>query len=642
MTRGLLLTAVAFAILGGTAAGQAASPAPIVFSADRLPSLSGEIYRVDPNGHRVDLSRSPYQDFGPVVSPDGKRVAFFSDRSRTEGVYEVGVDGRGLVRVGRSVPLGPEGITYCCTDLAWQPHGGRLAVGATDGAWIVAPGRPSVNIRASVHVGDVDGWSPDGRALAVTDYRGRTPRERVVSPLGRTLWTVRNVTFPGATWSARGLLAVATEGRAGAREPFAVYDEAGHRQFGVRFGTDAQWSPNGRRIAYVSLGSRLQVRTETGRILLRKGPADHAWFSWAGNNHVVLAGYGSCRCEVWSLDVRTGKISPASDRWNDPRSPDGSLAVLEPPSGPGFAIQVAPTAGGPPRTYLQVPGCDRGGYWRGNAWFFQFVRRRSLVYGTWCLYPTADLYSVSLGGGALDQITNLQTNHTTPALSPDGTEIAYAWAQCTGEGCDDHSYSGPVEPPEPPSGIRVVQTDGSGERVLTNPGACTYDSTPAWSPDGSTILFSESGCAKASELYTVPAVGGPIHDLGVVGSDPAWGPSRVAYVGDKSDPGLWTANPDGSNRVKVAAAGSDPAWSSDGRLAYITRTAKSTTLVVGSTQRTLGFASVSSLAWSPDGTRLVLAARATPTGPSDVYTVKPDGTGLARLTTNYDASAAGW
>jgi Tol biopolymer transport system component len=336
-------------------------------------------------------------------------------------------------------------------------------------------------------------------------------------------------------------------------------------------------------------------------------------------------------------------MSPASDRWNQPLSADGRLAVLVPTSGAGFAIQVAPTAGGSARTYAQVPGCDQGGYWRPDAWFFQFVHRRSLVYGSWCEYPTADLYAVSSGGGQVHRITNLQTNHTTPALSPDGSEIAYAWAQCTGGGCNDHSYSGPVEPPYPPSGIRVLKADGSGERILTDPGDCTYDSMPTWSPNGSTILFSESRCAKAPELFTVPAAGGPVHDLGIVGSDPAWGPSRIAYVGDaKSDPGLWTASPDGSNRVKVAAAGSDPAWSSDGRLAYIKRPAKGTALVVGSTQKTLRFASVSALAWSPDGTRLVITARATPTGPSDVYTIKPDGTGLVRLTTSYDAVGVSW
>ncbi|HKC77028.1 MAG TPA: hypothetical protein VKB70_01450, partial [Gaiellaceae bacterium] len=69
-------------------------------SANRAPSVSGEIYRVDADGRQIDLSRSPYQDTSPVVSPDGRRVAFVSDRSGAQGVYQVGIDGRGLTRLG--------------------------------------------------------------------------------------------------------------------------------------------------------------------------------------------------------------------------------------------------------------------------------------------------------------------------------------------------------------------------------------------------------------------------------------------------------------------------------------------------------------------------------------------------------------
>ena len=54
----------------------AAKPSPIVFDANRLPQYAGEIYRSDPNGTRVDLSRSPGEDFAPAVSPNGKLVAF--------------------------------------------------------------------------------------------------------------------------------------------------------------------------------------------------------------------------------------------------------------------------------------------------------------------------------------------------------------------------------------------------------------------------------------------------------------------------------------------------------------------------------------------------------------------------------------
>src|SRR5438093_10715270 len=45
-----------------------ATPSLIVFAANRAPTLMGEIYRLDPNGHRVDLSKSPYQDTSPAVS----------------------------------------------------------------------------------------------------------------------------------------------------------------------------------------------------------------------------------------------------------------------------------------------------------------------------------------------------------------------------------------------------------------------------------------------------------------------------------------------------------------------------------------------------------------------------------------------
>jgi hypothetical protein len=39
----------------------AGSATQIVFAADRRPALGGEIYRVDMDGKRVDLSRSPYR-----------------------------------------------------------------------------------------------------------------------------------------------------------------------------------------------------------------------------------------------------------------------------------------------------------------------------------------------------------------------------------------------------------------------------------------------------------------------------------------------------------------------------------------------------------------------------------------------------
>lgn len=85
--------------------------------------------------------------------------------------------------------------------------------------------------------------------------------------------------------------------------------------------------------------------------------------------------------------------------------------------------------------------------------------------------------------------------------------------------------------------------------------------------------------------------------------------------------------------MKVAAKGNQPEWSSDGRLAYRIG-GSGTTVVVGSTQVKLPFALVTSLAWSPDGTRFIVTARRKGSVVPDVYSVRTDATDPIRLTKN--------
>ena len=96
-----------------------------MFAADLRPALDGEIYRVDMNGKRVDLSRSPFADTQETVSPNGKRLAFLSVRSGSSKIYVVGTDGRRLSAVSSSLPtLRPPQI------LGWSPDSTRIAVTA--------------------------------------------------------------------------------------------------------------------------------------------------------------------------------------------------------------------------------------------------------------------------------------------------------------------------------------------------------------------------------------------------------------------------------------------------------------------------------------------------------------------------------
>jgi Tol biopolymer transport system component len=313
--------------------------------------------------------------------------------------------------------------------------------------------------------------------------------------------------------------------------------------------------------------------------------------------------------------VRTRKLWAASSQWFNPRSPDGKLAIVTPQATTSFEIGVEPAGGGPIKSYGALPACRQD---TAPVDALQFAgRSRSVVYESSCSKPYSHLYSVASDGTGLREISAIGPNAGQPALSPDRTEIAYTWAPSTGGG---------------PSGaqIRVANIDGTDARVLaTPPSNCTNDASPTWSPDGKTILYSEetTGFTAAcpgdpgSELYTVSAAGDVPHDLGVAGSYPIWGPTRIAYQ-RATDGALMTANPDG----RLAYAAFDP----------------QTNVIVGTTQVHLPFAQLTSLAWSPDGTSFVVTAAKTKTAPLDVYTVRTDGTDPVQLTNGYNAAGANW
>jgi TolB protein len=627
-------------LLAGLAAGCAGASAAthtpaIVFSADRAPALSGEIYRLDASGRRVDLSRSPFLDTQPAVSPDGSHVAFLSDRGGGLGVYEVRIDGTGLTRL--ATPPLPSTPDDGMIQLAWSPTSRLLALASTTGSVaklsLIGPGRSAV-VAARGRYLFSPAWSSDGRLVIVhgrPDF-GRPPEILAFTPAGAPVWRI-NSGDSFAAWSARGLLKTVDRGSV------RVYDERGLARLRFR-GRAAAWSPDGTRLASIT-GGRVEVRTTQGRLVFRK-KIRGLWrwptgLVWAGSRRVVF----STSERTLAVDILTGKASRAASRYFGPRSPDGRFVIQTPRRGSGFALEVTALGPGSSHVYGKVPGCfDDGGFDPAVDYLsLQFVPgRRSLVYQSYCAEPFAALYAIEPDGTGLTRLTHVQEQEADPSWSPDGSRIAYTRYDFTGLSCKGCTGS-----------LTVADADGSHRRRLTAPADPSYaDYAPSWSPDGSQIVFARESFT-AVELFVVPASGGEPRDLHIAGSEAAWGPSRIAYFDFQHNPAtVWTARPDGGDRQQVATAKRDvtpesPDWSRSGTLAFLDGEATAAIVTpTGVQQVHLPFRDVTSLGWSPGGTRFVVTARASTSATYDVYTVRTDGTDPKRLTRDLDASGASW
>jgi len=164
-------------------------------------------------------------------------------------------------------------------------------------------------------------------------------------------------------------------------------------------------------------------------------------------------------------------------------------------------------------------------------------------------------------------LTTLVGMELAPALSPDGTRVAFLWTGQTGSRIPD-LYVRAIDAQQP---LRLTSTpDG-------------YENSPAWSPDGRSIAFVRSD-PSGSAIFTVPSPGGPerrLVSLSQGGRGLDWGPDgQLLIFPDKiapREPGsIYLFSPRTLERRRLtwppegAAGDSRPAFSPDGSaLAFV-------------------------------------------------------------------------
>jgi Tol biopolymer transport system component len=198
--------------------------------------------------------------------------------------------------------------------------------------------------------------------------------------------------------------------------------------------------------------------------------------------------------------------------------------------------------------------------------------------------------------------------------------------------------------------IFTMNSDGTGARRLTvNPGA---DQMPAWSPDGTRIVWASTRPGSpARELWVMNADGSDqrrLTDLGRNPGFPHWSPdgSRIVFHALRGDGDLdiYTINADGSDlrRLTTTHSHQRPRWSPDGtRIAFTWwQTSAPGTCCArigimnadGTGYRILATSSMqdSEPAWSPDGRQLAFGI-SLPMALAAIAIINEDGTGLRTL-----------
>ena len=206
--------------------------------------------------------------------------------------------------------------------------------------------------------------------------------------------------------------------------------------------------------------------------------------------------------------------------------------------------------------------------------------------------------------------------------------------------------------------IYTVNADGTRLKRLTNNeifgGDSAFDLGATWSPDGRKLLFYRirSEDESGSGTFTMNADGSDLTRLaGLEASFASWLPNdRVAFVSSIPEDGLYTVNPDGSERTRVGPNpnGGSPAWSSDGSRFAVARSRVCCTIqgndiytsnLDGSDQQRIAEGG-SYPVWSP-GNKIAFIRDTS--GCCQIYTINPDGTDEIRLTNDNAVDLlAGW
>ena len=244
---------------------------------------------------------------------------------------------------------------------------------------------------------------------------------------------------------------------------------------------------------------------------------------------------------------------------------------------------------------------------RGRVWCVHAGRghnsgRNGLIVFSSATPAGVQLFTVRPNGRDLRQITHVAGDATNADWSPDGRHIVF----CLGT--------------ETAARIAIVRADGTGLRVLPQPEG-VFDDQPSYSPDGSRIYF---------ERFTVATNDDAIWSMTTAGTQArrVLGPFPSGFV---TDPNI---SPDGRT---MSFQGWDGTVTGPAPVLEPARGLFTADLRTGRVRQIRPFTADETIKadWAPDGRRIGVTENANhfvQTESANIVTMRPDGSGLKRLT----------